>query len=863
MTSGSDKRDVIDAALGAHLRQLDGNRGEGREPVLDRLGLNGEISVAGRTCSTTLCRTPSGLWLVGLPREAEPVVVDLLAPERTFRYHEGVLGDRLEVDAWRLGIPRGRSERTRELIAFARITRHFGTGALVVREPRPDAALAWSGPLVESLDPHERHWLRYWFDGDERLMAWLECDDQHRFSSRVGGASSCPINLVISDRRQALVAISTLGDVWIRELPVEPLVIVAQLGRDTMRIADQELRTSLTNQDQFAAIAELPGLEGLERRRGHALALWRWARRSFVGASIDAGLRARVDALLAELDDDPLASLARTLMVQAPSGQAPSGQAPSGQAPSAELLAAGELPESVFVALRRLCERGEPEREGQALLDWWQAWQVGAELGELLVEHLCELGEAGRRVALPLHERVRPALAAQLGDDPEAAALLDFVLVEHLLELGDHSDRARALLELRRGSLPSEELGDLLPASAERGGQRIRIELCELLAEAHHQAGREADELAALAELARLQPLVRSRVAALVEGLPSEPDASEPLSLRARASRVLELLGEHTFAEPRPALELGKVAALAERERELLRHPAARVDGALGRLQGLLAKVAVPDCSLLKSYCARANLAREQPLAAAVGDASVLLGIGAIEVFVSRGDRSVGLRAYEGSTPFMLIGGDHLDPESDAYLAPDALRHAIAAELAHLRFAHSRVTGDEVWAGTLDLGLTGLGVLIAAAPLLKHFQAPARHLLDKLGAPALARWRKKLSDEQGSRGLGSENSELIAAHRVMQLTADRAGLIACGDPRAAIDAMFHVHPIHLSQWPLVLRRGLRDSLIRETRSDDERDRARLEDLAVRVAALLSFYLSDDFSRLYAAAWPGSLDQART
>ena len=87
-----------------------------------------------------------------------------------------------------------------------------------------------------------------------------------------------------------------------------------------------------------------------------------------------------------------------------------------------------------------------------------------------------------------------------------------------------------------------------------------------------------------------------------------------------------------------------------------------------------------------------------------------------------------------------------------------------------------------------------------------------------------------------------------------ELTADRAGLLACNDPRGAIEAVFRVHPSYLSQWPLVVRRGLHDALIRELRADDERERIRLEDLAVRVAALLSFYLSDDYARLRAAAW---------
>src|SRR5690606_40185052 len=102
--------------------------------------------------------------------------------------------------------------------------------------------------------------------------------------------------------------------------------------------------------------------------------------------------------------------------------------------------------------------------------------------------------------------------------------------------------------------------------------------------------------------------------------------------------------------------------------------------------------------------------------------------------------------------------------------------------------------------------------------------------------------------------LASDNSQVIAAHRAMQLSADRAGLLMSGDPRAAIRAMFAVHPAYLSSWPLVVGHGLRAAVTRELRADDQRERGRLEDLAVRVAALLSFYLSDDYAQLRAAGF---------
>jgi len=79
------------------------------------------------------------------------------------------------------------------------------------------------------------------------------------------------------------------------------------------------------------------------------------------------------------------------------------------------------------------------------------------------------------------------------------------------------------------------------------------------------------------------------------------------------------------------------------------------------------------------------EVVRNPALARAMTDATVILGLGGVEVFVSRGDKAVGLRAYEGDTSFLLIGGDHVSAGSDAFLDEGPLRFAVAAELAHLR----------------------------------------------------------------------------------------------------------------------------------------------------------------------------------
>ena len=89
--------------------------------------------------------------------------------------------------------------------------------------------------------------------------------------------------------------------------------------------------------------------------------------------------------------------------------------------------------------------------------------------------------------------------------------------------------------------------------------------------------------------------------------------------------------------------------------------------------------------------------------------------------------------------------------------------------------------------------------------------------------------------------MGLDNARLVAAHRVMQHTADRAGLLLSGDLQASIRAAFLTHTRLSRELPVAEGQGLAACLSR-TQGEDA---LLLPDLAVRVAALVSFYLSDD------------------
>jgi hypothetical protein len=97
-----------------------------------------------------------------------------------------------------------------------------------------------------------------------------------------------------------------------------------------------------------------------------------------------------------------------------------------------------------------------------------------------------------------------------------------------------------------------------------------------------------------------------------------------------------------------------------------------------------------------------------------------------------------------------------------------------------------------------------------------------------------------------------DEGNLLGAFRAMQLTADRAALVLCGDPRAAVRAMFLSSGRLQPELDAARRHGLRAFL---SRTDDSGE-PMFQDLAIRIAALISFYLSGEYRGLRGEGFSG-------
>lgn len=777
-------------------------------PVRGKLAVNGLGLV-----KADLCWTPRGIWLVAAESDSRGDALNLL--ERPdFRYERRALGDKLHVAGSIFGVSRARSARVRQLLGLARLRQRFGAAQ------NPDARTLLRTPFVEPVSELEQVWLDYMLQDDEILLAWLHGMSEAFVTSSIETNASAELCLLVTSRAIRLVAITELGDVRDESLTRESLRFDLEHGRATLRTPNWEFRAKRRNDELTREVLGVL-LEPTEHQ------LYWFAKRCWLAKDDHGGAERTAKRLagLAEAAGHPLAAFARVMMRE---------RSKRGTSFSLER------------ALERLREQAAP---ADTLADLASAWRFGPVAAQVLVEQLRLHGTSAEPWALGLHEHARELARRDPSTPKSDAAQRDIRLAEHLLASGKNA-RARALLEERLRALPSEDLDDLLPPSDAdltqgAGGKALRIRIRELIAES-----RETTDLDTLAELAQLQPLMQARVTALA-------DVAEG-SLRLRAESVAQLL--------KPAGLIGDSCAREDVRRdaplsgyELLHHvshPLAREENPfMTKLQALLASVPTPDHHVLKDYCEKL----ETGYAAAQGalaDAARILGVENVTGYVSRGNKSIGVRAYEDDFPFVLIGRQHLE-DGPYRMTASELRFALGAELAHVRLGHTPVTSSEVWAGALEKTREGVDLAFTFIPFFKGYKL-AGQALAHVPAPAVrqllsgverikARFSqvKPTSGDPAEAALSRINEELITAHRVMQLTADRAGLLVSADLQASIRAMLLLRSDHRALLDRSLREGLISVLSERNSSGEMAHQA----LAVRIAALFSFYLSSEYARL--------------
>jgi len=494
------------------------------------------------------------------------------------------------------------------------------------------------------------------------------------------------------------------------------------------------------------------------------------------------------------------------------------------------------------------------------LLTWKDDWKLSTNQEITILRLILEFAENDTQLLkiLQFHSSIRDKFL-KLEKDNLNIIIFEIEYCKHLIECNQKTE-ATKILTKRLKELPDETLSDLLPSedidpTSNASGQLLKVSLLELLAKSEDVE----KSVSRLLEITMLQPLSKNRLDNLASVATND--------LKQKTQIIRDLLEPEAIGTADSTFEDVKYQKLNKKEIEQkLKHPATRKGGMFGSLQNWIANVKIPDYTVIKSYSEPLTSRKYPEISNIITDIKVAFGLDGIETYISHGDKSVGIMSFEGTPSFLIVGSEHLDEESPYFLNFSELEFVIGLELAHLYFNHSRITSSDVWRGAMEKGSLVLDTLLSVIPFVGSVGNAIKHIpklsllaeftqnsskISQIGSKSLKVLEKTslavnlLDKIKSSDDKTEKKQELIAIARMLQLTADRSGLLFTGDLKSAIRTIFLTSKTYAQEFDVANRYGINEYLL----SKDSEGNYKNQELAIRFASLFSFYLSDDYDEL--------------
>ncbi len=497
------------------------------------------------------------------------------------------------------------------------------------------------------------------------------------------------------------------------------------------------------------------------------------------------------------------------------------------------------------------------EQSGEKLLNIVHQWEIPEADTAMIADIIVKLAQSPeqKEQLSAFYAHIRKDFIKR-NKDIISLTLFDLVYAEFLIDAGKIKDAVK-VLHKRLKNLPDESVSDLLPApdmdvTGIESGQILKVKLLDLLI----KAGDKVPER--IVKVAELQPLNISRLSALA--------AADIVPKSARAEEILKVLTDTKNYEAETKLPEIKQSITDKIAEANLRHPTATKGGSFYSMQKWLSKIKGEDYTAVKTFSDRLESKNHPELFQLVNEMKKAFALPDLETFLARGEKSNHIIAYEGTPPFIIIGYDFINDDSELKLSPAQMRYALASEMTHIMFKHTRVTSTDLWRGAADKGYLFLDTLFNLIPMAgligKAVKNTARlnklaktlQFAEKLSgagdlfakAVYVSEFYKKVFPKKGKEK-DEKKQNLLAASRIMQYTADRAGVLFAGDIYSAVKSLFVSNKNYVSLWKEIEETNLHQFLL-QTGDDGN---YKHQDIALRLAAMLSFYMSDDYDVLVA------------
>jgi len=693
--------------------------------------------------------------------------------------------------------------------------------------------------FIEKLSEYREIWFLSQFPPDERLFVFLEITPPKKDIGQLIAAKDVDWFVLFSTSKSLLLAIDKREQVVQQiEINQNGFKVKKELGRNPVFVNEMKLLSTRSNSDLFYLVQQIYLLAPIDKIREIVRLNWLYNEKHESSNQFAIELQ----QVLISSNPDPYDEMSLFYM-----------ELTSGE--REKVFSKYTEDERLIGFLHKILEHADTL---DILTDWIKKWSISyidsLALNDILIKAIENAVQANN--ILPFHRYVREIFLGKNSDSLNTI-LFDISFANHMIKCGLENEAKKVLLNCLK-KLPDETIQDLLPPkdsdlTGNFAGQTLRVNILEILAGLETQK----EAIAIKCQVARLQPLVNEKIDRLIE-------VSEPV-VASKGREIKKLLlpeGLVSGDVSNPKLKYKPIPP--EQVNNYLTHPASRKNGSFSNFSKWLATAKVPDLTMLKSYTEKLSVQKHPVLNGIIADIRHALNIENLEVYIAQGDKSIGITSFESNPQFLVVGGDHLNIESPNFLNVNELRFAVGVELAHLYFKHARITSSDIWKGAFEKGYFLVDSLLSIFPAVGMFSKSLQAIgklnqissflqkTEKLGkvsskSKEILKSSEKLVDIyksklSGAKGKDEGNMEFLATSRIMQLTAHRCAFAFTKDLKSAIRAMFLVSKKYYTELPVIEKYGLTEYLQKQ----NEDGTFRHQELAIRLAGLFSFYLSDEY-----------------
>ena len=297
----------------------------------------------------------------------------------------------------------------------------------------------------------------------------------------------------------------------------------------------------------------------------------------------------------------------------------------------------------------------------------------------------------------------------------------------------------------------------------------------------------------------------------------------------------------------------------------LLNHPAMNKRMPFADIKSWLDKIQAEQFDSITNFGEKASEANYPALLEAAKYCAKFFETETPDIYVFKGEKSIGILSYNAAKPFISVGFDHLDIDSERYLSPNELYFAIARQMANIKTGFTKLISDKLFRDFFNSGAMNVDKIsnyIPTPSFLAKYSAfydkyrftsktfceyPQIDSFDCTDKQILVSLEKKLSimHYKPSTPNDLKINEYAAVSRLMCHYADRIGLLFAGSISTAVNSLIKTE----TDFPEVIELVKAMSITDIANAKDTEGRLLHFDFALRIAAMISFYISDDYAAL--------------